>query len=67
MQIKRYLWAVVPSLLLAGSVLAGPIQQEQQPALSFFDSRIVRERSPIISIVSHPFLAMILSDVVDRD
>jgi len=32
MQIKRYLWAVVPSLLLAGSVLAGPIQQEQQPA-----------------------------------
>ena len=32
MQIKRYLWAVVPSLLLAGSVLAGPIQQEQQSA-----------------------------------
>jgi len=32
MQIKRYLWAVVPSLLFAGSVLAGPIQQEQQPA-----------------------------------
>ena len=32
MQIKGYLWAVVPSLLLAGSVLAGPIQQEQQPA-----------------------------------
>jgi hyperosmotically inducible periplasmic protein len=32
MQIKRYLWAVVPSLLLAGAVLAGPIQQEQQPA-----------------------------------
>jgi len=32
MQIKRYLWTVVPSLLLAGSVLAGPIQQEQQPA-----------------------------------
>ena len=32
MQIKRYLWAVVPSLLLAGSVLAGPIQQEKQPA-----------------------------------
>jgi hyperosmotically inducible protein len=34
MQIKRYLWVVVPSLLLllASSVLAGPIQQEQQPA-----------------------------------
>jgi hyperosmotically inducible periplasmic protein len=32
MQIKRYLWTVVPSLLFAGSVLAGPIQQEQQPA-----------------------------------
>ena len=32
MQIKRYLWAVVPSLLFAGSVLAGPVRQEQQPA-----------------------------------
>jgi osmotically-inducible protein OsmY len=32
MQIKRYLWTVLPSLLFAGSVLAGPIQQEQQPA-----------------------------------
>ena len=32
MQIKRYLLTVVPSLLFAGSVLAGPIQQEQQPA-----------------------------------
>jgi osmotically-inducible protein OsmY len=32
MQIRRYLWTVVPSLLFAGSVLAGPIQQEQQPA-----------------------------------
>ena len=32
MQIKRYLWTVVPSLLFAGSVLAGPILQEQQPA-----------------------------------
>ncbi|MGB9245179.1 MAG: BON domain-containing protein [Candidatus Acidiferrales bacterium] len=32
MQIERYLWTVVPSLLFAGSVLAGPIPQEQQPA-----------------------------------
>lgn len=32
MQIKRYLWTVIPSLLFAGSVLAGPILQEQQPA-----------------------------------
>lgn len=32
MQIRRYLWIVVPSLLFAGSVLAGPIPQEQQPA-----------------------------------
>ena len=32
MQIKRYLWTVVPSLLFAGSVLAAPILQEQQPA-----------------------------------
>ena len=32
MQIKRYLWTVGASLLFAGSVLAGPIQQEQQPA-----------------------------------
>lgn len=32
MQIKRYLCTVVPSLLFAGAVLAGPIQQEQQPA-----------------------------------
>jgi osmotically-inducible protein OsmY len=32
MRIKRYLWTVVPSLLFAGSVLAGPIQQEQQAA-----------------------------------
>jgi osmotically-inducible protein OsmY len=32
MHFKRYLWTVVPSLLFAGSVLAGPIQQEQQPA-----------------------------------
>ena len=31
MQIKRYLWTVVSSLLFAGSVLAGPILQEQQP------------------------------------
>jgi hyperosmotically inducible periplasmic protein len=32
MHIKRYLWTVVPSLLFAGSVLAGPTRQEQQPA-----------------------------------
>jgi len=32
MHFKRYLWTVVPSLLFAGSVLAGPILQEQQPA-----------------------------------
>jgi hyperosmotically inducible protein len=32
MQIRRYLWIVLPSLLFAGSVIAGPIQQEQQPA-----------------------------------
>jgi hyperosmotically inducible protein len=32
MQIRRYLWIVVPSLLLAGSVLAGPSLQDQQPA-----------------------------------
>jgi hyperosmotically inducible periplasmic protein len=32
MQIKRYLWIVVPSLLFAGSVLAGPTLQDQQPA-----------------------------------
>jgi hyperosmotically inducible periplasmic protein len=32
MKIRRCLWIVVPSLLFAGSVLAGPIQQEQQPA-----------------------------------
>jgi len=32
MQIKRYLWTVIPSLLFAGSVLAGSIRQEQQPA-----------------------------------
>ena len=32
MQIKRYLWTVLPSLLFAGSVLAGPILREQQPA-----------------------------------
>jgi hyperosmotically inducible protein len=32
MQIKRCLWTIVPSLLFAGSVLAGPIPQEQQPA-----------------------------------
>jgi hyperosmotically inducible protein len=32
MKIRRYLWIVTPALLFAGSVLAGPIQQEQQPA-----------------------------------
>ena len=32
MQMRRYLWIIVPSLLLAGSVLAGPSQQDQQPA-----------------------------------
>jgi len=32
MHIRRYLWIVVPSLLFVSSVLAGPIQQEQQPA-----------------------------------
>jgi hyperosmotically inducible periplasmic protein len=32
MEIRRYLWIVAPVLLFAGSVLAGPIQQEQQPA-----------------------------------
>ena len=32
MKIRRYLWVVAPSLLFAGSVLAGPIQQERQPA-----------------------------------
>ena len=32
MRIKRYLWTVVPTLLFAGSVLAGPILQGQQPA-----------------------------------
>jgi hyperosmotically inducible protein len=32
MHIRRYLWIVVPSLLFAGSVVAGPIHQEQQPA-----------------------------------
>jgi hyperosmotically inducible protein len=32
MQIRRYLWIVVPSLLFAGSVLAGPTLQDQQPA-----------------------------------
>jgi hyperosmotically inducible protein len=32
MEIRRCLWIVIPSLLLAGSVLAGPSQQDQQPA-----------------------------------
>ena len=32
MQIRRYLWIAVPSLLFAGSVLAGPALQEQHPS-----------------------------------
>jgi serine/threonine protein kinase len=32
----------------------------------FFDSRIVRRRSPIISIVGLPLLVVILSDVIDQ-
>jgi hyperosmotically inducible protein len=32
MRLKKYLWLVAATTLFAGSVLAGPIQQDQQPA-----------------------------------
>src|SRR6202044_3395879 len=32
MRLKKYLWFVAATALFAGSVLAGPIQQDQQPA-----------------------------------
>jgi len=32
MRLKKYLWFVAATALLSGSVLAGPIQQDQQPA-----------------------------------
>jgi osmotically-inducible protein OsmY len=31
-QMKKYVWILAASVLFAGSVLAGPIQQDQQPA-----------------------------------
>jgi hyperosmotically inducible protein len=32
MRFKKYLWSVAAMTFLAGAVLAGPIQQDQQPA-----------------------------------
>jgi osmotically-inducible protein OsmY len=32
MRFKKYLWLLAATTLFAGSVLAGPIQQDQQPA-----------------------------------
>jgi hyperosmotically inducible periplasmic protein len=32
MRLKKYLWLVAATTLFAGSVLAGPIRQDQQPA-----------------------------------
>ena len=32
MRVKKFLWFVAASALFVGSVLAGPIQQDQQPA-----------------------------------